>query len=306
MVAQCEKKPKHLNGCNEIPETVIKPLDKLEEVYTDRKIYGTSSMDIDELLFSPNLIVQDYELQEGKEDVGRALDSNKDRLLLRVDMGTESTQSLLEVKGESSKHHNQDSDTIKDVQCGPISGAVVDDDDLAGDVVAVNSPVDEQDILDSVYPEDFSFSLDFSVHSIAPNDLQSMKESPPTIATKQSDISQEMVRIQSNAQPQNDINGPLMSPIPDATVSSRSSPPLLPLDTSELRFLQTPSPSSSLHLHTHHASVDAVEHVEYPVNSFYGLPVLVLTLLQQHRGIQQLYGWCKSYKFQNPKKVFYS
>lgn len=188
------------------------------------------------------------------------------------------------------------------------------DAELSESVSGADFPVCiEDDFLDGVYPEDFSFSLDLSVHSTALSQSQNINQALHAAASGAKDplakhanegiISpvQAAAEVRLSAHQQHDTNSAhLLSPIPDAAASSRissSSPPLLPLDTSELRFLRTPSPSLPSQHHTstpfrsHHPSLaKAVDHVEYPVNTFYGLPILLLTLLQQHRGIQHLYG----------------
>lgn len=115
-----------------------------------------------------------------------------------------------------------------------------------------------------------------------------------------------------NSIPESPVASP--SPLPPETREIRSFSPLPEIseidfspeisgicsspEISRIRLLGTPSPTCIRSASTpfkappppHVSRNAATEHLDYPINTFYGLPVVVQNLLENHRGIKKLYG----------------
>jgi len=239
---------------NELEASVDFP----SKIYHTDFLSNSSCLDIDQLLFSHNPIEQSHEKGEGNNNAVNTVRDATDLIY-----GGAGTNSFIATSGR---------------------------------------PVDERnfgdELLEGVYPEDFSFSLDLSLCTTSLDPGIVIENNEVTVpSTKDGKDSS----VFDRPEPESAVTQQILSnvPVPPPMVSPvriPSSPPLVPSD--DFQFSQPPSPWSSsqrastpFNPHQTPLGIDvAREQGDYPVNTFYGLPLIVPALLEQHRGIKRLYG----------------
>ena len=291
-----EDEPVQTRGRRRSPRRgLLKEYEK-EAVSTGKTSFGFSSseIDIDELLFSPIAAPLNYNKVEagGSQDV----------------IGREGMDRIVE--GDSEQLAGDDAACLGGEMRN--DAVKIANDGATEDVDATDAQRDDgEDFLRDLYPEDFSFSLDTSIYAPS-SEPRNLKEVPATTSMalskhgsgdESTNATSERKLMSTNDPLQNVKSVPVVSsvPCPDMapwfpSSTASSSPPLLPLDSSEIHLLQTPSPPSchtstpfKANPHQSPSVVIAVEHMDYP-DTFYGLPIVVQSLLEKHRGIKRLYG----------------
>ena len=164
---------------------------------------------------------------------------------------------------------------------------------------------EEEDTLFDLYPEDFSFILNSSAYLLPEGLEDRISESAGknlNECTRNSGDQHSMVVIGNDQCDSAAITSIPISPtISQAQLPLTPSPPLCyslpPPHPSTSSPLPPPHPSTSSPLNPHHPFTSSplppnvkLEQMAYPVNTFYGLPLAVQSLLEEYRGITKLYG----------------
>ena len=148
-------------------------------------------------------------------------------------------------------------------------------------------------VLSGLYPEDFSFSLDSSIHMRRPSLTDPCSVGgrhvvdPVVTSVENAEVAGDSMNSSTSPDGRAPVvpNEPVdwgVNSIPESPISS----PILPPELSEVPLPHTPSLPPVRATST---PFKAPAHVQYP-STFYGLPLLVQTLLVDHRGIKNLYG----------------
>ena len=220
---------------------------------------NNSSIDIDQLLFSPNPVLQSREKQKEHENCV----VNRDVAALTKD-GVAESDNLGETSGRPADETKTETDFGEE--------------------------------LFGVYPEDFNFSLDLSLcaASLEPRNLNENYE--VIVPHKKDDGRDSVTGLKPEPDKQQLLNKVPVSP-PVVPPHERLSSPLSSVPLDDFQFSQLSPGSNSQrestpfnpHQITQVVNV-AREQGDYPTNTFYGLPLIVPVLLMQHRGIERLYG----------------